>query len=88
MGMAVLCTHVLVQRWRRRTNDDWGTSESARANVVGSTSKMEAISFEWGTGTKWYTGPPLQSEPIENDTARQSRTRIHLDQCILMVLIN
>lgn len=64
IGMAVLCTQVLVHRWRNRTNDDWGTSESARVKVVGSSSKMEAISLAWGTGTKWYTGPLLESRNL------------------------
>ena len=53
MRMAVLWTHVLVQRWRRRTNEDWGTKESARVKVVASSSEMEAISLACGTGTRW-----------------------------------
>ena len=65
MGMAVLWTHVLVQRWRRRTNEDWGTKESARVKVVASSSKMEAISLACGTGTRWWTGPPLESRSFD-----------------------
>ena len=54
MGMSVEWTQVEVQRCLRRTYEFCGTSESARlVNVVGSNSKREARSLEWGTDTKW-----------------------------------
>lgn len=62
MGMAVLWTQVLVQRWCSRTYDDWGTKESPRVRVVGSSSNSEEISLECGTDTRWYTGPPCISD--------------------------
>jgi hypothetical protein len=64
MGMAVEWTQVAVHKWRKRTYEFCGTSESDRlVSVVGSSSNSEARSFECGTDTKWYTtGAPLPSE--------------------------
>ena len=54
MGMEVEWTHEAVHRCLRRTYEFLGTRESAlRVRVVGSSSKREARSLEWGTDTRW-----------------------------------
>lgn len=53
IGIDVLWTQESVHKWCSRTYDDCGTRESPLVNVVGSSSNNVAISFGWGTETRW-----------------------------------